>query len=120
MTGDDSRDVRAVHPGIGDDRQQVPRVINIDGKIQQINIAERAELAFGAEVGQRFLVGQIAVFIGINNRLPIGPVVEHDAIEQRPWIIKVLLGVSFLCTFLISNPYHPDEVQQIITKLYLK
>ena len=83
---DDPGHVRAVRADIGDDRECVAVVVDVEREVHHRLFAEGRPLPFGTEIGHQFFVAKIAVLVGVHSGAPCLAVVENDAVINRAGI----------------------------------
>ena len=71
---------------IGDDRECVAVVVDVEREVHHRLFAEGRPLPFGTEIGHQFFVAKIAVLVGVHCGAPCLAVVENDAVINRAGI----------------------------------
>ncbi len=82
MRGHDAGHVGAVRAAVDDDRKQITIAINVGGEIHLRFAAEGSVIAVHAKIGHEFFIGEIAVLIGVNARIPAFAIVKNKAVEN--------------------------------------
>ena len=88
---DDAGHVRPMRADIGDDRERVAVVVNVQREVHHGPLAERRPLALGAETGHQLLVGEVAVLVGVHHGAPRLAVVKDNTVVNRAGIVVILL-----------------------------
>ena len=94
--GNNSRDVSPVSTAVGNKGKSISVFINVDRKVQEHAASKRGVFLGAAVIGQQLFVGEVAVFIGVDDRLPDVAVVKNEAIVQRAGIVVIFCGFSKL------------------------